>query len=47
MTENEKELLTIIHESENPEQAMAIAVDIILSFLMQHESSQLPCAAGL
>lgn len=47
MTENEKELLTIIRESENPEQAMTIAVDIILAFLMQHESSQLPCAAVL
>lgn len=47
MTEYEKELLTIICESKNPEQATIIAIETILSYLMQHESSQLPNAAGL
>ena len=41
MTNNERELLNIIREDENPARAVAITIDIILSFLEQHESSQL------
>lgn len=39
MTENEKELIKIIRENDNPEQALMAATVIILGFLKQHESS--------
>ena len=39
MTENEKELIKIIRENDNPEQALVTATVIILGFLKQHESS--------
>lgn len=38
MTNNEIELLNVIRESDNPEQAIIIAIDVILSYLKQHES---------
>ena len=38
MTENEKELIKIIRENDNPEQALMTATVIILDFLKQHES---------
>lgn len=38
MTEYERELLTIIRENENPEQALLTAVLIIGQFLEQHGS---------
>ena len=40
MTENEKELINIIRENDNPEQALMTAAVIILGFLKQHESSE-------
>ena len=40
MTEKEKELIQIIRNSENPEQALITAVEIIVRFLQQGESSQ-------
>ena len=40
MTENEKELINIIRENDNPEQALMTAAVIILGFLKQHESYQ-------
>lgn len=40
MTSKQKELIELIFEDEEPEQAVQIAIDTILSFLMQHESSQ-------
>jgi hypothetical protein len=40
MTENEKELIRIIRENDNPEQALMTATVIILDFLKQHESSE-------
>ena len=40
MTDNERELIDIIRESENPEQALITATVIILGFLKQHESSE-------
>lgn len=40
MTENEYELLNIIRNHNNPEQAFDTALRIILEFLEQHESSQ-------
>ena len=38
MTENEKELITLIRESDNPELALITAIDIIISYLKRHES---------
>lgn len=40
MTNNEIELLNVIRESDNPEQAILVAIDVILSYLEQHESSE-------
>ena len=36
MTENELILIDLIREHKNPEQALAIAIEIILSILKQH-----------
>lgn len=47
MTANEIELIELIRENDNPEQALATAVDIILSFLEQHESSEVQAAVCL
>ena len=47
MTKNELELLKIIHENDNKEQAILVAVSIITSFLEQCESSQAPSVACL
>lgn len=47
MSENEQELITIIRENDNPEQALLVAVEVILSFLVQPESSQEPSAVCL
>jgi hypothetical protein len=40
MTENEKELIKMIRENDNPGQALMSATVIILGFLKQHESSE-------
>ncbi len=40
MTENEKELIRIIRNSDNPEQALMAAAVIILGFLKQLGSSE-------
>ena len=40
MTANEKELIKIIRENDNPEEALMTAAVIILDFLKQHESSE-------
>ena len=45
MTNNEKELLNIIHQHSNPEKAIEIAIKTILDFLEQHESYQEPSVA--
>lgn len=47
MTNNELELLGVIRNHENPQQAILIAIDTITSFLKQLESSQAPTAVGL
>ena len=44
MTNNEKELLTLIRENENPEQALLTAVVIIGLALEQSVSYQVPSA---
>lgn len=40
MTNNEKELLNIIHQHSNPEQALKTAIDIAMVFLMNYEAHQ-------
>ena len=40
MTVNEKELIKMIRENDNPKKALAMAVDIILMYLTLHESSE-------
>ena len=47
MTANEVELINLIRENDNPARALATAVDIILTFLKQHESSEVQVAADL
>ena len=47
MTDNEKELINIIRENDNPEQALMTAAVIILGFLKQHESSEVQAAVCL
>ena len=47
MTENEKELIRLIRENDNPEQALMTATVIILGFLKQHESSEAQVPACL
>lgn len=47
MTENEKELIKMIRENDNPKQALTTAVDIILMYLTLHESSEVRAADGL
>lgn len=39
MCENEKKLIGMIRESDDPEEAMAVAVEVITSYLRQHGSS--------
>lgn len=40
MTENERELINMIRENDNPEEALMTASLIILGFLKQLESSE-------
>ena len=47
MSNNEIELMKIIRENDNPEQAVLTAIETILLFLEQHESSQVPFVASL
>ena len=47
MTENELKLIKLIRENENQEEAIITAVNIITSFLEQHESSQSPLVDSL
>ena len=47
MSENNIELIRIIRENDNPEQALMVAATIILGYLKQHESSVEQAAACL
>lgn len=42
MTENEIKLIKIVREQDNPGKALIIAINIILSYLKQHESYPKP-----
>ena len=46
MTANEIELIKLIRENDNPEQALATAVDIILLYLTLHGSSEVQAAVA-
>ena len=41
------ELIKLIRENDNPEQALMAAATIILGYLKQHESSEEQAAVGL
>ena len=47
MSENETELISIIRENDNPEQALMTATLIILGYLKLHGSSEVQASAGL
>lgn len=47
MSKNETELIDMVRENDNPEQAMMIAVDIILEYLRRPESFEAQAAAYL
>ena len=47
MTENERELIKLIRENDNQGQALVTAVNTILYFLAQHESSEVQVPADL
>ena len=47
LRENEEELLKIIRENDNPEQAALTAIEVILGYLMQPESFEEQAAAYL
>ena len=42
MTDNEIKLINIICEHKHPEQALTVALETTLDFLMQHQSSVKP-----
>ena len=45
MTENEKELIKMIRENDNPTTALMTAAVIVLGYLKQHESSEVQALA--
>lgn len=47
MTDNNKELLKLIRENDNPQTALMTATLIVLGFLKQHGSSEEQAAADL
>ena len=47
MTNNEKELIDIVRENDNPTRALMTATLIVLGFLKQHGSSEEQVAVGL
>ena len=47
MTENEKALIKLIRENDKPEQALMTATIVILEFLKQHESFEVPTSVCL
>lgn len=47
MINNEIKLIKLVRESDNREEAIVTAINIITSFLEQHESSQSPLVDSL
>lgn len=46
MSNNEMELIEMIHKNDNPGHAMMIATEIIIAFLKQHGSFEAPSAGS-
>lgn len=46
MTSIERELLNLIREHDNPEQAMEIALNLLITFLDDHEEPQCTSSAN-
>ena len=40
MTNNERELIKILRENDNPEKALKIAMDLMIDFLTSYEALQ-------
>lgn len=40
MTDNEKELIKLIRDNENPQQALALAMELMIEILKKHEAPQ-------
>ena len=47
LNENEVELMRMVRENDNPEQAVFTAIKVFAAFLEQLEADQEPQAAGL
>lgn len=47
MTKHEKELIQFIRNSSNPEKSLEIAIEVILAYLQQLESSPKPSPGSL
>ena len=47
MTENERELINLLRENDDPEKALCTAVETILLYLRQHGSFQEQVVADL
>ena len=47
MREIDEKLLKLVRENDKPEQAVIIAIDTIISFLMQHGSSEVQAPSDL
>ena len=45
MSYNEIELINLIRENDNPEQALMVATLTVLGFLKQHESAEVQAVA--
>ena len=45
MTDNEKKLIELIRENDNPERALMTAALIVLGYLKQHGSSEVQAPA--
>lgn len=45
MNENEMKLIGMIRESDNPEKALAVAMEVVTDFLRQYQSFEGPTAA--
>ena len=46
MSENEIELMKLVRENDNPEQAVLTAIKVFAAFLEQLEADQLPQTVG-
>ena len=47
MNANEIELLSLVRDNNNPDQALVISINIILDYLKQHESFEEQAVADL